>query len=163
MVAVVLLIHPEVAVAVDRNQDCIDLAEGIVHVVEIALETAETVQVGLEIVALEIGPETADAAGIALDVEEIALSAVEEIVLGSAEETDHVVDWDTVLETEAFVHYVEEMRPGLVEEGAVDLHEVCHRSEGEVQLEEHWAHSLQNNINIIIQLQGNNLIIITLD
>ena len=163
MVAVVLLIHPEVAV--DQNQDCIDLAGGTVHVVEIALETAETVQgvVGLETVALEIGPETADAAGIALDVEEIALSAVEEIVLGSAEETDHVVDWDTVLETEAFVHYVEEMRPGLVEEGAVDLHEVCHRSEGEVQLEEHWAHSLQNNINIIIQLQGNNLIIITLD
>ena len=136
-----LLIHPGVAFAVDQNQDCIDLAEGTVHVVEIALETAETVQgvVGLETVALEIGPETADAAGIAHVVEGIVLGAVEEIVLGSVEETDPVVDWDTVLETGAsvLVHYVEEMGPGLVEEGAVELHEVCHRSEGEVQLEEH--------------------------
>ena len=131
-----LLIHP--GVAVDQSQDCIDLAEETVHVVEIALETAETVQgvVGLETVALEIGPETADAVGIAHvvvetalgAVEEIALGAVEEIVLGSVEEIGPVVDWDTVLETGASVHYVEEMVPGLVEEGAVDLHEVCHRS-----------------------------------
>ena len=132
-----LRIHPAVAVVVvDQSQDCIDLAEGTVRVEEIALETAETVLgvVDLEIVVLEIAPETADAGGIARDVEEIVLDAVEETGL----------DWDTVLETVASVHYVEGTGPGLVEEGAVEHHEACHQPEGGLRLVEHWAHWLQN-------------------
>ena len=130
-----LRIHPAVAVVVvDQSQDCIVLAEGTVRVVEIALETAETV-LGVadwEIVVLEIAPETADAGVIARDVEEIVLDAVEETGL----------DWETVLETVASVHYVEATGPGLVEEGAVEHHVACHQPEGGLQLEEHWAHWL---------------------